>query len=573
MKKGLVLTILGSLLALVGLTVLPFFELEQLLMTVTGYEFAFGQALAGAIVLPIIASVVIIALRLRREYGVVNLALGIGALVLLLYIFFDSPAIFQTKVIIGLLGYYLVSAGIVMIMVGGIATMAAEPEWQLGGNFLRVAQLYRGSIMNEHVWLEPEDVTVGEDLRATFSLPLPDLPKRFKLFRSTRAGDYKVGLSNKMHGKVQIAEVKSAIKEYVEKHTTNTAGINYVPVTEKDWGMINMGDLQLFFQFIQQDERIPKAGFSLDRNILGTVLISAILQFAFIFFALFTWEERPISRKIRDITKLMQVNVDIEKEEDPELLDLGEEEDTTGKQAEGEEGKFGDPDIDPDMESKVPKRDGKMVKEIDPKKVGLNDLLSSSKLGGSGAISNILSSDMTGFSNKIAVAMSGTGAEFVMGHGSGGLGFRGTGRGGGGTGGYGRIQGLGKVDTGGGVGMKASLGRKGKRKVARINFGSGSAEGFCEKSNIRKIVLRRKGAIKACYEQQLLLNPKLSGKIDIRWTINQTGKVQSATVISSSMKNSQVENCVVRQIRRMRFSKPKGGICIVKWPFVFNPSG
>ena len=24
-------------------------------------------------------------------------------------------------------------------------------------------------------------------------------------------------------------------------------------------------------------------------------------------------------------------------------------------------------------------------------------------------------------------------------------------------------------------------------------------------------------------------------------------------------------------IRRIRFKKPEGGICIVKWPFVFNP--
>ena len=573
MKKAIAVTILGSLIALIGMAAFPFFELEQLLLTVKGFEFPLGQALMGSVALPMLMAITIVAMRLQREYGLVIIAIGVIAAVLQIVIFFGSPGIFETKVVIGDTGYYMTVVGITFIILGGISIMASAAEWKMGGHYLRVAQLFRGSIMREHVFLEPTDVTVGEDLRATFSLPLPDLPKRFTFFKSTRRGAYKVGLSKHMKGKVHIDGKSSPIKEFIEKHTTDAGEFNYVPVHEKDWGMLNMGDLQLFFQFVMQDERIPVAGMRLDKNVLGTVLISAILQFAFIFTALFTWEEQPFKRNVRDISKLMKVDVQVDKEEAPELLDLGEEEDTTGKQAEDEEGKFGDPDIDPELESKVPKRDGKMVKEIDPKKVGLNDLLSSSKLGADADISNILSSDMNGFTNKIAVAMSGTGAEFAMGHGSGGLGFRGTGKGGGGTGGYGRIQGLGKVDTGGGVGMKASLGRKGKRKVARINFGQGSAQGFCEKNNIRKIVLRRKGAIKACYEQQLILNPKLSGKIDIRWTINQTGKVQSASVISSTIKNSAVENCVVRQIRRMKFAKPKGGICIVKWPFVFNPAG
>ena len=84
---------------------------------------------------------------------------------------------------------------------------------------------------------------------------------------------------------------------------------------------------------------------------------------------------------------------------------------------------------------------------------------------------NMLKSETLGMENKMAVAMDGAGTEFIMGHGSGGMGFKGTGTGGGGTGAAGRISGLGKIDTGGGRGHGIGLrGRKGKRS-GKIKFG------------------------------------------------------------------------------------------------------
>ena len=214
---------------------------------------------------------------------------------------------------------------------------------------------------------------------------------------------------------------------------------------------------------------------------------------------------------------------------------------------------------------------GEMVDRIDTKKVGLNDLLSTSALGGKGAISNILSRDASGFNNKLAVAMSGTGSEFVMGHGSGGLGFQGTGTGGGGTGGYGRIHGLGKIDTGGGVGVRASMGRKRGKRVGKVKFGGGASQGFCSRGDISKNVRMRAGAIRACYERRLQVKTSLAGEVTIRWTIHLDGSVKAAAVASSTLGDSSVENCILRTIRRIHFKKPEGGICIVKWPFVFSP--
>jgi hypothetical protein len=571
MKKGLLITLVGSVLALLGLTVLPFFELEQLLMNVHGYEFPEGQVMLGMLAVVLAACAIIFVLKLRRVYGAIPLVAGLLLVCTQTYIFLACPEIFETSVIIGHYGYYLVALGVTLVVIGGLTTVNADHGWLPTGPYLRIAQMFHGAVIREEMFMEPVDITAGEGLRNQFTLPPSGLPTSFKLFTASGHGQYKLGLTGEMAGQVCINGVKADIPEYVKKHTFNVTGFNYVPFNEGDWGVWSIGAVNLFFRFVRGTKAFSKMGWIIDRNLIGAVLASFVLWFGMMFFSLFSWIDEPDKVKVDAGGKIMKVEVEVTKE-DLSLLDDGEEEDTTGKQAEGEEGKFGDPDLDPNLESKIPKRDGKMVKEIDPKKVGLNDLLSNSQMN-KGAIADILSSDMSGFSNKLAVAMSGSGAEFVLGHGSGGLGFKGTGRGGGGLGGYGRIQGLGKIDTGGGVGMKASLGKKGTRKVARIDFGQGSAEGFCEKGNIRSVVMRRVGAIKACYEQQLILKPDLQGKVDVRWTINAEGGVDNATVIGTTLNDGNVENCVVRQIRRMKFAKPKGGICIVKWPFVFNPAG
>ncbi len=212
------------------------------------------------------------------------------------------------------------------------------------------------------------------------------------------------------------------------------------------------------------------------------------------------------------------------------------------------------------------------AKGRDQRKVGLTDMLSTNRLGGMEAISNILSADGTGLSDKMAIAMSGAGSEFVVGHGSGGMGFKGTGTGGGGSG-YGRIHGLGKIDTGGGTGVNAGLGRKKMRRTGKVRVGRGQTAGFCKKGDVSKAVRRRTGAIRSCYEKRLQINPQLKGKIMMQWKIGQDGRVKSVSSKGGSLRDPQVVRCVTRMIRGMRFAKPEGGVCVVRWPFVFHSGG
>jgi hypothetical protein len=119
--------------------------------------------------------------------------------------------------------------------------------------------------------------------------------------------------------------------------------------------------------------------------------------------------------------------------------------------------------------------------------------------------------------------------------------------------------------------MHGSLGRKRGRKVGKIRIGTGKSTGFCQRSNIARVVRRRHNSIKACYEQRLQVKPNLRGKLTARWTIALNGRVASANLAGSTLGDGAVVACVLRVIRRMSFAKPEGGVCIVQWPFVFNP--
>ncbi|HOU52878.1 MAG TPA: TonB family protein [Myxococcota bacterium] len=468
-------------------------------------------------------------------------------------------------------GYHLMFLGIVVQVVGFVWTLSAQPILGPDDRLLRVALLWDGKIIKETTFTEKRDITIGEAVSCDFIVPDPAVGRSLALFRFDKKGMYQVALSRDFQGRVNLDNLLLPIRDYVKKHTSDASGLNYVNVQKGDWGVFEFGKREVFFQFVRPDVIIGRStAMSMDGNFIAATVGSLFVLVSLWVYSQFAWdptqkvEQRPAERRLLKV----EANVTMEKEET--LLEIGEEDDSVGKRAEGEEGKFGDPDKDPNLESKVPRRDGALAARIDPKKVGLADLLSN-RMGQSGAISSILSDNADAFENRMAVAMAGTGSELVVGYGAGGMGFKGTGPGGGGTGGYGRIHGLGRVDTGGGMGMRAGLGKKGTKSVGKMSLGGMGATGFCQRNNIQAVVMQRAGAIRACYEQQLQIYESLAGKVSVRWTIDLEGRVSDATVVDSSLGNDAVVQCVLRTIRNMRFAKPEGGICVVQWPFVFNP--
>jgi hypothetical protein len=166
-------------------------------------------------------------------------------------------------------------------------------------------------------------------------------------------------------------------------------------------------------------------------------------------------------------------------------------------------------------------------------------------------------------------------------YGLGGLGLKGAGSGGGGQGETIGIGGVGTKGRGGGLGSYGTgvggLGKKGDRDVS-IQAGTAAVVGSIDKELIRKVIQEHASQIRYCYEQELQRDPKLEGKVSIRWVINADGHVQNAQVDGGSgattLQNDHIHRCMMDRIASWEFPKPKGGgIAVITYPWILRASG
>lgn len=96
-------------------------------------------------------------------------------------------------------------------------------------------------------------------------------------------------------------------------------------------------------------------------------------------------------------------------------------------------------------------------------------------------------------------------------------------------------------------------------------------DGGLDKEVIAQYIKSKLGQIRYCYERQLSANPDLHGKVLVKFTIGGTGKVNAQSISKTSLKNANVEACILRRVAGWKFPTPKGGTSvIVSYPFLFK---
>jgi TonB family protein len=94
--------------------------------------------------------------------------------------------------------------------------------------------------------------------------------------------------------------------------------------------------------------------------------------------------------------------------------------------------------------------------------------------------------------------------------------------------------------------------------------------GYLSPEQIERVVRANQSALKYCYELEVQRQPNLRGRVEIAWRITLDGRVSTARVARSTLRNARVEGCMVRQIKRWQFPKPDGGEVRVNYPFIFG---
>ena len=587
MTGGSIIALIGAALALLGPLFLPFISVEEEGVAFASYEILSGQ-LSIVLALATLVVVAVLLKRRKQSLGWVIALMSVVQLGLMAWTYSnvwsltpctaaglgmcDSKSgglLYQSLVTLDW-GLALVVVASVVAVFGGLIAVAAHPEYERGQRFLRVMMSWQGTIIYEKVFFTPAPVTVGESDQALFQLAAAGMPQH-TLLTPSGPDSYILEVPRGLGGKLNVGGQER-----------NAADVQSVLLGRGDTGQLSFeNDVDLTFHFTGAESAL--LGGSAQRESASLAVSFSVVAAALLMLlttALLGAKDRtrvgvqePAFDRSTAYVELSLQDL-VEPVEPPPLEGL--EEDTSSAKAPEEEGRLGDPEVDPKKPSKVPKIDAEMVakidlNDIDVTKTGLPAILDALHME-NGALKTVFSDDSAVMKSRLGtVAMTGDGRELQIGHGPGGLGFRGIGTGGGGTGELGRIHGNAKIDTGGGHGRKTNVGvgRKKRKSVPTIRIHKGKASGGCDRGTIARDVKRRAAGLRSCYEMQLLNHPSLSGKVTAQWTINTEGLVQGEKLVYNSLKNDAVTDCVMRTLRRIRFKKPEAGVCVIEWPFVF----
>ncbi len=431
-------------------------------------------------------------------------------------------------------------------------------------------QLYGALVFHQNFLTEKkitrDKVTIGTDDTSDFSVDIPRFKTPFVVFEKDHIQlqkDMKASVS--CHGRLtNVGETRTP--------DSQTGDLEIYNFSDDDWLILNLAPGLDFVLCHKSDEPVPYVAGSpilslteaLESPVARTLVLSFALHSAFIFLASMTAKTTEELNIIGLDKRWVEMLSDVEEHAEEEKEELPVIEDVDDVIIDDSMKDFDRPKID-DKQTPIVNLD-----KVE-KPVGLQAALGGAKLHDMESLfgSTAGLGDALDFMPETAEGDAfGTGAGF--GAGLTGVGFGGGG--GGGGGGYG--SGIGGMGGGGGGGngsaKVAGPKKSGVKQKPKLAMDAPKQGAFCKESNIRDVVQKRSNALRNCYEQQLLANPDLSGKIIVFWKIGLDGKVTDASIKSSTMNNARVEACLTQTVRRLRFDKPDGGICVVEFPFIFT---
>lgn len=106
---------------------------------------------------------------------------------------------------------------------------------------------------------------------------------------------------------------------------------------------------------------------------------------------------------------------------------------------------------------------------------------------------------------------------------------------------------------------------------AGVVDGATQVNGWLPVQLIQAIVRTRFGRFRLCYEDGLRRNPKLDGRVAIKFVIDLDGNVSVAQDEGSDLPDKDVIACVATGFQKLQFPPTEGGIVTVVYPIIFHP--
>lgn len=96
--------------------------------------------------------------------------------------------------------------------------------------------------------------------------------------------------------------------------------------------------------------------------------------------------------------------------------------------------------------------------------------------------------------------------------------------------------------------------------------------GEIDPSLVERFITENKYQLQLCYELALRRNESASGIMEWRWRIDSRGSISDIALISTSIKDPRMAQCIRQKIGTWRFPRPRRGSVEVSYPFEFAPA-
>lgn len=143
------------------------------------------------------------------------------------------------------------------------------------------------------------------------------------------------------------------------------------------------------------------------------------------------------------------------------------------------------------------------------------------------------------------------------------------------------------IQTKGSQKVLRSAGARGKGEVAALERGSTGKrqvqamvtakmsrtvkiQGGMSREMVKQVIDQHLQEITYCYENALIANPNIMGRMVFEWKILMDGRVGEIRIVASSVNSHEIHDCIKSAIRTWRFPKPVGTEVVVSYPFVFD---
>lgn len=458
-------------------------------------------------------------------------------------------------------------------------------------NTLRIGVLQDNLILEERLIQKKKPVTVGHSIKSTFCIPTSTVPELLTMFE-VKGSQYLLRFDEKTDGRVAVGEAVHKISDLrTHKDVTKKGNVYYLPLSDKSRGKVVVSDITFLFQMVPKPPPKPKAKLPgsakgwfkqtlrRDQILIAGFLASIIFQGGLVTTFKVAASDRP---RLTDEEKETLLTVDVQFEEEvikpPEEKSEKKEADAAGP---AEEEPAGDPPPtvavaeQPKAQQPAKKPSGpanhdklrpvKTAKKPDtivnffkqPGMGGANPLSPSSAQayreafsGSEGVSEKTAGEDVGGMRDGPVADTGGTGT---------------------------RVAGLTRAEKGGGMLKTGEVKTAAKEPEKKINLKVGisggnktGGTGTLDGTSVTSVFKRRSSAFRTCYETRLKMNPNLSGKVVIQFTIGPAGRITSINVSSNSTGDSAVGSCIVDKVRTWKFNEPENGAVMFTFPIVLS---